>query len=126
MDKKYFKDNLIIEAMKDYMKRCSRFVEVNLFYKLNEKLLLHSSSFNINVNKYGDYLNSIEFSKIINNCLINRFKNINVLFENNDFKSNYDICFLNADIISTGFLYVMVIEQIYRSYKIINNHPYHK
>lgn len=126
LDKKYYKDADIKKALEDYRKRCSRFVDIKLFYKIDLKLFLDSTSYNINVTKNGELINSELFSKVISRCSLNRFKNLNILFENKDLKFNRDICFCNIDLLSTGFLYVMVVEQIYRSYKIINNEPYHK
>lgn len=126
VDKKYINKKNIKEAVEDYKKRCSKFVKVNLYYDLNEDLFLKSTSYNINVTTKGKYINSISFSNFINECLLNRIKDINIVFELNYKYIKNNICFSNVDIISSGFLYVMVLEQIYRSYKIINNEPYHK
>ncbi len=127
LNKKFLKDKYIKEAFNDYIKRCSKFVTIKILDFLNESLLLESTSYNINVSTSGKYIDSIELSNIINSCSLNRFKNINIIFscDKKEFMKN-SICFFNIDISHTGFLYVMVMEQIYRGYKIINNEPYHK
>lgn len=126
LNEKFIKNRYIKESINDYKKRCSKFVIVNLLYKLDLDLFLERTSYNINVTETGRYVSSICFSGIINNCLLNRFKNINIVFDYKNLSFKDDICFCNIDILSSGFLYVMVLEQIYRSYKIINNEPYHK
>lgn len=126
LNEKFIKNRYIKESISDYKKRCSKFVIVNLLYKLDLDLFLESTSYNINVTEKGRYVDSISFSEIINNCSLNRFKNINVVFDYKNLNLKDDICFCNIDILSSGFLYVMVLEQVYRSYKIINNEPYHK
>ncbi len=127
VNKKFLKDKYVKEAFDDYTKRCSKFVTIKILDVLNESLLSESTSYNINVSTSGKYIDSIELSNIINFCSLNRFKNINIIFscDKEEFLKN-SICFFNIDICHTGFLYVMVMEQIYRGYKIINNEPYHK
>lgn len=126
LNENFIKNKYIKENISDYKKRCSKFVIIKLLYKLDLSLFLKSTSYNINVSEKGRYVNSMSFSKIINDCSLNRFKNINIVFDYNLLDVKDDICFCNVDILSSGFLYVMVLEQVYRSYKIINNEPYHK
>lgn len=126
LNKKYYKDTNVISAIEDYKRRCGRFVSIKLFFNVDEKLISQSMSYNINVTQNGMFMDSRMFSESINKCLLGRIKNLNILFENSMFKFNKEICFCNVDLLSTGFLYVMIIEQIYRAYKIINNEPYHK
>lgn len=126
LNKRFLKDKHIKEAFDDYLKRCSKFVNIKVLTIINEDLLLESTSYNINVSPLGEYIDSIELSNIINYCSLNRFKNINILFSYDKGCVKKNICFFNIDICHTGFLYVMVMEQIYRGYKIINNEPYHK
>ena len=127
VNSKYLNKKYIQEAIEDYKKRCSKFNKITFYNKFNEELLLKSTSYNINVTTEGKYINSIAFSNVINDCLLNRFKDFNVFFELENKHDNVNnMCFYNVNIISSGFLYVMVLEQIYRSYKILNNEPYHK
>ncbi len=116
------KDKDILKGINDYHKRIGKFTKVTLFNTIDEKLLLNNS-YNINVTTKGRYMSSLEFSNIISDNILNRVKNFNIVFNKN---TKYDnICFVNFDI-NEEYLYMMVLEQIYRSYKIINNEPYHK
>lgn len=118
------RDKDILNGIDDYYKRINRFNKINIINKIDNKILSSDSSYNINISPMGRYINSIEFSNIIKYNSINRTKNINIVFDYN--KINFDnICFVNFEI-SRDFLYILVLEQIYRSYKIINNEPYHK
>lgn len=119
------KDKDILEAFNDYKRRCEKFTRVNVYYELNEKLILGENNYNVVHSTSGKYLNSIEFSEIIKKCSLNRFKNFNVIFDENDFFHGEKICFVNEKFFGSFFC-VMVIEQIYRAYKIIKNEPYHK
>lgn len=117
------RDKDILSGLNDYCRRINRFNKINIINKIDNKILNSENSYNINISQTGRCVNSFDFSDIIVFHSINRTKNINILF---DYNSEYDnICFVNFNI-NREFLYVMVLEQIYRSYKIINNEPYHK
>lgn len=126
VNRKFLNKKYVKEAIEDYKKRCSKFVKLNFLYKLDEDLISKSTSYNINATVSGNYIDSIAFSKIINTCSLNRIKDINIFFELDYKYVDQSICFFNVHIEDTGFLYVLILEQIYRSYKIINNEPYHK
>ena len=125
LDKKIINKN-VNEAVNDYLKRCRRFTKVNLFYKLDFDVILKCTSYNINVTNLGEEMDSVSFSSLISKCSMKQFKNLNIVFDVDKDIVKHDICFLNVDITMIGILYVMVIEQVYRAYKIINNEPYHK
>lgn len=108
----------------DYYKRITKFVKINIYYSIDNKLI-GNDDYNINVTTvYGEYMNSIEFSDIIKCKSINRVKNINIFFTK--FNNSYhNICFVCFDL-SKDLLILILLEQIYRAYKIINKEPYHK
>lgn len=123
LDKRYLKNKNSLEGIMDYYKRCSRFVRIKLYYELDQNLIDSKDAYNINVSIKGKYIDSINFSNIIKSNSINRVKNLNILFD--EFNCYNNICFVNFNL-DRDLLYLVVLEQIYRSYKIINNEPYHK
>lgn len=119
------KDRDILKLFDDYKKRCGRFISINLHYELCEKIVSDENSYNIYVSPSGKCIDSINFSKLVNECALNRVKNLNILFKDHSLKNIDKICFINEKI-DESFLYVMVMEQVYRAYKINNNETYHK
>ena len=80
----------------------------------------------------GKHLTSEEFSKFISNCGV--MGNSNIVFviggslglsEEVIKRANYKLCFSKMTFPHQLFR-VMLLEQIYRAYRIINNAPYHK
>ena len=80
----------------------------------------------------GKHLTSEEFSKFISNCGVNG--NSNIVFviggslglsEEVIKRADYKLCFSKMTFPHQLFR-VMLLEQIYRAYRIINNAPYHK
>ena len=123
LNKKDLRNSDLFPAIMDYFRRIDKFVKINIYYCLNSKLFDQSDSYNINVSIDGEYMDSIEFSNIIRFKSMDRIKNINIVFGTSNLY--HKICFVcfNVDI---DLLFLIVLEQIYRSYKIINNEPYHK
>ena len=123
LNKKDLRNSDLFPAIMDYFRRIDKFVKINICYCLNSKLFDQSDSYNINVSIDGEYMDSIEFSNIIRFKSMDRIKNINIVFGTSNLY--HTICFVcfNVDI---DLLFLIVLEQIYRSYKIINNEPYHK
>ncbi|BAK81882.1 23S rRNA (pseudouridine(1915)-N(3))-methyltransferase RlmH [Candidatus Arthromitus sp. SFB-rat-Yit] len=124
LDKRDLKNSNLIQAIMDYYKRITKFVKINVYYSLDNKLI-GRDDYNINVTTVdGEYMNSIEFSDIIKYKSINRVKNINIFFVKFN-KLYHNICFVCFNL-SKDLLVLILLEQIYRAYKIINNEPYHK
>ena len=94
--------------------------------KLNEK------DFNIIMDINGKKYNSIEFSKLINNTFINGYGKItfiigasNGVTEEVKNKCNLRLSFSDMTF-PHGVFRGLLLEQIYRSFKILNNESYHK
>lgn len=82
LDKRDLKNSNLIQAIMDYYKRITKFVKINVYYSLDNKLI-GRDDYNINVTTVdGEYMNSIEFSDIIKYKSINRVKNINIFLLN--------------------------------------------
>lgn len=141
------KEAFFKEAINEYTKRLSKYTKINIIelpdYDLNNKeLTLQKESENIlkNINEKdycitleieGKNLTSEELAQKIDKTLIN---NSNICFviggsygldEKVKQRSNYKLSFSKQTFPHQLFR-IMLLEQIYRSFKIINNESYHK
>lgn len=139
---KYFKD-----AINEYMKRLSKYTKIEIIevsdidnpnkdiVLLKEKELIEkyilSKEYVITMEIEGNMLNSVELSNKINN-LFNTNSNITFIIGgsygiHNDIKkrSDYRLSFSKLTYPHQLFR-VILLEQIYRSFRIINNEAYHK
>lgn len=128
------------EAIKEYQKRLSKYHKVIIEElpdsNINDEAVkilkhLHPKDYIITLEIEGKSLNSLEFSKFIDKTLIT---NSNIVFIiggstglSDKIKqiSNYKISFSKLTFPHQLFR-VILLEQIYRSFKIINNESYHK
>lgn len=134
------KEKYLIDLVNDYKNR------INKYHKL-EIIELKDSNKNeegLEINKYinkkeyiitmeinGNKMNSIEFSKKIDNWLMT-YSNITFIIGGSDgiddsIKkiSNYELSFSDLTF-PHGLFRGFLLEQIYRSFKILNNETYHK
>lgn len=139
---KFFKD-----AIEEYKKRISKYTKLDIIevtdvdnqsidvilLKEKELILKHinDKDFVITMEIDGSEINSIDLSKKIETTLIS-YPNITFiiggsygLHEDIKKKSNFSLSFSKMTFPHQLFR-VMLLEQIYRSYKIINNESYHK
>ena len=138
---KYFRD-----AIDEYLKRLSKYTKIDLIevpdedYDIKKTLLKEKDSilkhvsekdYVITLEIEGKELNSVELSNKINDTMIN---NSDITFIiggsyglHEDIKkiSNYALSFSKMTFPHQLFR-IMLLEQIYRSYKILNNETYHK
>ena len=141
LKEKYFKD-----AVDEYLKRLSKYTKIELIEvpdenyeiqktleKERDSILKHitNKEYIITLEIDGKELSSIELSKKINDTLI---INSDITFIiggsyglHDDIKkiSNYALSFSKMTFPHQLFR-IMLLEQIYRSYKILNNETYHK
>jgi len=136
---KFFKD-----AIEEYKKRISKYTKLEvielddisndstlkkerdlILNKLNEK------DYIITLEIEGNEIDSIELSNKIDNILIN-YPNITFIIGGSNGlhvdiknKSNYKLSFSKMTFPHQLFR-IMLLEQIYRSFKILNNETYHK
>ena len=138
------KEKYVENAINDYLKRISKFSKINVIqlpdYSYDEKKTKYEEGKNIlsKVNNEdfvvvldinGNTLNSVEFSNFI---LKNVSKQLVFIIGgsyglSNDVlkRANYVLSFSKLTFPHQLFR-VMLLEQIYRSFKIINNESYHK
>lgn len=138
------KENYIIDGVMEYKKRLSKYTKLeiielpdynygvsktineegkNILSKINDK------DFVVTLEINGTSLDSVSFSKFIND---NISKNITFVIGgshglSNDVikRSNYHLSFSSLTFPHQLFR-VMLLEQVYRAFKIINNESYHK
>ena len=141
------KEKFFVDAIKEYEKRISKFTQLQIIelddvglddYKVvikkeEEKILkvLNLKDYIITLEIEGKELSSIDFSKKIEETLI---QNSNITFiiggsyglsDNIKKLSNYSLSFSKMTFPHQLFR-VILLEQLYRAYKIINNEEYHK
>jgi len=139
------KEEYLKEAIEDYKKRLSKYTKLEIIEVADEKIkdkalsleakniLKHikNKDYVITLEIEGDKLSSEELSKKIETTLIT---NSNITFVigssyglDNEVKqrSNYHLSFSSLTF-PHGLFRLILLEQIYRSFKIINNETYHK
>lgn len=140
------KEKYLIEAIEEYQKRISKYTKLEIIelpdynYDIKKTIkeesdnimkVLNKNDYNILLDINGSLLSSVELSDKINNILIN---NSNITFiiggsfgVSDEIKNmvNYKLSFSKMTFPHQLFR-VILLEQIYRSFKIINHEEYHK
>ena len=134
------KENYLKEAINDYQKRISKYhkleiIEIEDDNIINEKdrILKHinKKDYLIALDIQGIELTSIELSKKINNIFINNSNITFIIGGSNGIHDsiknivNYKLSFSKMTFPHQLFRLIL-LEQIYRSFKILNNETYHK
>lgn len=138
------KEKFFKEAIEEYKKRLSKYIKIDIIEVNDESngdilkkeatsilKYINNNDYVITMEIEGNKLNSRELSKKINDTLI---INSNITFiiggslgldESIKKLSNYKLSF--SDLTFPHQLFrIILLEQIYRSFKIINNESYHK
>ncbi len=133
------KEKYLVDACLEYTKRISKYTKIEVIelkdsniVEERDNILKHiNKDFIITLEIEGEMLDSISLSKKIDNIFLN---NSNIIFIiggslglHEDIKklSNYKLSFSKLTFPHQLFR-VMLLEQIYRSFKILNNETYHK
>lgn len=135
------KENYLSNAIEDYYKRINKYHKIEIIElkddnnMLNEEQsmlkYLDNKNYNIALDIKGDSIDSIEFSNIIDNKLMN-YGNIYFFIgsSNGIGKKVLDLCNMKISFgeitMPHGIFRLVLLEQIYRSFKILNNETYHK
>jgi len=139
------KDKNLKNLIDDYYKRISKYVNIQIIEIKDEnenydemkreskeiENYLDNKNYNIALDRLGKNINSIEFSNLIDKTFIN-YSNITFIIGGSlglD-KTILDKCNMILSFSSLTFPHqlfrLMLLEQIYRSFKILNNERYHK
>ncbi len=142
------KEKYFIDALNEYKKRISKYskleiIEVSdeatdnekiVLAKEKEKLLkvINKSDYNIALDIDGKELSSVELSDKINNIFTNYNSNITFIIGgscgiDDEIKNMCDFRLSFSKMTFPHQLFrILLLEQIYRAFKILNNESYHK
>lgn len=134
------KEKYLIELVNDYKNRVNKYHKLEIIELKDSDIISEGYEIKKYINKKdyivtmeinGNKMNSIEFSKKIDNWLMT-YGNIIFIIGGSDgiddsIKdiSNYKLSFSDLTF-PHGLFRVFLVEQIYRSFKILNNETYHK
>ena len=136
------KENYLINAVNDYFERINKYHKIsilelkdseNIFDEEKEllKIIQNDKSYKILLDIKGEEVSSIEFSTLINDKLTH-FSSITFIIGSSNGVSENIKNFVNQKIsfgkitMPHGLFRAVLLEQIYRSFKILNNETYHK
>ena len=136
------KENYLINAVNDYFERVNKYHKLSIIELKDsdtiideEKELLktiqNDKSYKILLDIKGEEVSSIEFSTLINDKLTH-FSSITFIIGSSNGVSENIKNFMNQKIsfgkitMPHGLFRAVLLEQIYRSFKILNNESYHK
>ena len=136
------KENYLINAVNDYFERINKYHKIsilelkdseNIFDEEKEllKIIQNDKSYKILLDIKGEEVSSIEFSTLINDKLTH-FSSITFIIGSSNGVSENIKNFMNQRIsfgkitMPHGLFRAVLLEQIYRSFKILNNETYHK
>lgn len=136
------KENYLINAVNDYYERVNKYHKISILeLKDSEniideekeflKIIQNDKSYKILLDIKGEEVSSIEFSTLINDKLTH-FSSITFIIGSSNGVSENIKNFVNQRIsfgkitMPHGLFRAVLLEQIYRSFKILNNESYHK
>lgn len=134
------KEKYLIDLVNDYVKRVNKYHKLELIEVKDSNIksegieiekYIQNKDFVITMEIKGTKLGSVELSKKIDNWLMT-YSNITFIIGGSDGiddiikkRSNYELSFSDLTF-PHGLFRGFLIEQIYRSFKILNNETYHK
>lgn len=136
------KENYLVNAVNDYYERVNKYHKISILeLKDSEniideekellKIIQNDKSYKILLDIKGEEVSSIEFSTLINDKLTH-FSSITFIIGSSNGVSENIKNFMNQRIsfgkitMPHGLFRAVLLEQIYRSFKILNNESYHK
>lgn len=136
------KENYLVNAVNDYYERVNKYHKISILelkdsdYIFDEekellKIIQNDKSYKILLDIKGEEVSSIEFSTLINDKLTH-FSSITFIIGSSNGVSENIKNFVNQKIsfgkitMPHGLFRAVLLEQVYRSFKILNNESYHK
>lgn len=134
------KEDYLKEGIQDYIKRISKYIKIELIeikdsniFNEEEEILkyLNKKDYTISLCIEGDNISSTELANKIDKAFIN-YPNITFIIGGSEGlstkvkeQSNYKLSFSKMTF-PHGLFRLILLEQIYRGFKILNNETYHK
>jgi 23S rRNA (pseudouridine1915-N3)-methyltransferase len=121
-------EKTFLEGIKEYEKRLSRYCKIKLQHFKNEEQLLRKLSdktYKILVSVKGRTVTSEELAEKINQLGITGKSDVTIII-GADNLSHDEVLAISPMEMDLGIKTLIMFEQIYRSYRILNNEPYHK
>ena len=134
------KEQYLIDGINDYMKRISKYHKINIvelpdsnIEKEGELILknITPKDYIITLDIEGNNINSLDLSSKIDNIFISNPNIVFIIGGSDGLSSkvkdisNYSLSFSKLTF-PHGLFRLILLEQIYRSFKILNNETYHK
>lgn len=121
-------EKFYLEAINEYEKRLGRYCTIKLIHIKRENELekkLSNSSYKIVVTNTKQSLSSEELAEKINDLGVSGTSDISIIIglETTPHDEKLTMSQMNMD---TGLKTTILIEQLYRAFRIMHNHPYHK
>ncbi|MBA9085984.1 23S rRNA (pseudouridine1915-N3)-methyltransferase [Fontibacillus solani] len=121
-------EKFYLEAIKEYEKRLGRYCTIKLIYLKREDQLekkISDSSYKILVTNTNQLLSSEELAEKINDLGVSGTSDISIIIGSETVLYDEKLTMSQMDM-DTGLKTTVLIEQLYRAFRIIQNHPYHK
>ncbi|ANS76486.1 50S rRNA methyltransferase [Paenibacillus yonginensis] len=121
-------EKFYLEAIKEYEKRLSRYCTIKLIHLKREDQLekkLSDSSYKIVVTNTKQSLSSEELAEKINDLGVSGTSDISIIIGSETAPYDEKLMLSQMDM-DKGLQTTILIEQLYRAFRIIHNHPYHK
>lgn len=121
-------EKLFLEGIKEYEKRLSRYCKVKLqHFKSEEQLLkkISDKTYKIVVSVMGKTVTSEELAEKINQLGITGKSDVTIIIGTDNLPHD-ELLAISPMEMDLGIKTLIMFEQIYRSYRILNNEPYHK
>lgn len=120
------RNKYVKEALKEYTKRLSTYCKMEYIETKNPEKEISSKTYIIKINNIsGEELSSEQLAEKIEQLGISGNSHITILLGADNIEADYILSISRMDI-DINILLIIIYEQIYRAYRIINSAPYHK
>ena len=124
---KKIQNKFIQDAIKEYAKRLTKYCRIDLKTTSNIEKEIRDKDYIIKISKTGESISSEQLAEKISSLGVSGNSDIAMVVDDeyNVAKPDFNLGISNMDI-DGDLMLIILYEQIYRAYRIINNEPYHK